>query len=155
VNWNKLSGMGAVGWRPGRPETRLFLSLRGGSVRTAEVIDFLRNLRRHVRGSVVVLWDRLSAHRSGATQDYVASQNRWLKVEYFPAYAPELNPVEQMWANLDAQELANYSADDLVALGAQIERGKRRIRRRDLGLSFIKHAKLVSHREITQLGKAH
>ena len=35
------------------------------------------------------------------------SQAKWLGVERLPAYAPELNPVEGLWANLKGTELAN------------------------------------------------
>ena len=38
---------------------------------------------------------------------YVDSQRDWLQAERLPAYAPELNPVEYLWANLKDMELAN------------------------------------------------
>jgi transposase len=37
---------------------------------------------------------------------YLASQRSWLVVERLPAYAPELNPAEKLWANLKGGELA-------------------------------------------------
>jgi transposase len=47
-----------------------------------------------------------------------ASQGDWLKVEYLPAYAPELNPAEGVWASLKGTELANLCArttDEVIA----------------------------------------
>jgi len=44
---------------------------------------------------------------------YLGSQRRWLVVERLPAYAPELNPVEKLWANLKGAELANLCAETL------------------------------------------
>ena len=155
INWKRLSAIGAIVWRPDRPKTRLFLSLCPGSVKSPEVIGFLRSLRRHIRGPVVLVWDRLAAHRSALVRDYIHSQKHWLKAEHFPPYAPELNPVEQMWANLRSQELANRAAEDLTEIERAVERGKRRMRRRDLGMGFIKHAGLISQRQLQQLGKAH
>jgi hypothetical protein len=35
----------------------------------------------------------------------------WLVVERLPAYAPELNPVEALWANLKVVELASLAGD--------------------------------------------
>jgi len=102
-----------------------------------------------------VVWDRLPAHRSKLVQDYIASQGHWLRVEFLPPYAPELNPVEQMWASLCAQEFANYAADDIELVEQRIESGKRRMRRRDLGLGFIQHAGLLTKRQLLHLRKAH
>lgn len=38
---------------------------------------------------------------------WVDSQHDWLRAERLPAYAPDLNPVEGLWANLKDLELAN------------------------------------------------
>ncbi len=96
--------------------------------------------RRHVTGPVVVVWDRLAAHRS------------WLTVEYLPAYAPELNPLEYLWSTLKGKDVANYPADSIEQLDGHLRRSVRRVRRRrDMGLSFIKHATLISDNEYLQL----
>jgi len=153
-NWQKLSAIGAVAWRPGEAATRLFLSPRPGTISTPEVVEFLRNLRRHVAGPVVIVWDRLASHRSGVTQAHVTAQAQWLSVEYFPAYAPELNPLEYLWATFKGKDVANYPADSIAELDEHIRRSVRRVRRRpDIGLNFIKHAGLISKREYLQLCK--
>lgn len=155
VNWKTLSGMGAIGWRPKEAHTRLFLSLRQQSIKQDQIVEFLGSLRRHVRSQIVLLWDRLSIHRGGAVKRYIAHRREWLRAEYFPPYAPELNPVENLWANLDSRELANHAADALHDLARRIDTGKRRVRRADLGLSFIKHAGLLSEKEFTLLRETH
>jgi transposase len=153
-NWKKLSAIGAVAWRSNEATTRLFLSPRPGSISTPEVVEFLRNLRRHVAGPVVVVWDRLGAHRSGLTMTHVTAQAKWLRVEYFPAYAPELNPLEYLWATFKGKDVANYPADSIAELDDHLRRSVRRVRRRtDMGLSFIKHAGLISEDEYLQLCK--
>jgi len=120
---------------------RLLLSVRPGSISTPEVIAFLRNLRRHVHGPVVVVWDGLPCHRSRETQRHIAAQASWLTVERFPAYAPKLNPLEYLWSALKSKDMANYS------------RTMRRARRRDMGSSFIKKAGLISKAEYLLLCK--
>jgi transposase len=40
-------------------------------------------------------------------RSWLDSQHDWLRAERLPAYAPELNPVEGLWANLEDVELAN------------------------------------------------
>ena len=152
-NWKRLSAIGAVAWRPWQASTRLLLSVRPGSISTPEVIEFLRNLRRHVPGPVVLLWDGLPCHRSSETQRHIQSQAGWLTVERFPAYAPELNPLEYLWSALKRKDMANYSPDTIAEIGDRITRGMRRLRRRDMGLNFIKKAGLISKAEYLHLCK--
>jgi len=141
-NWKRLSAIGALAASPAGRQVQAFISLRPGSVTSEEVMGFLANLRRHVRGKVVLLWDRLGAHKSKRTRAYVAARSRWLKAEYLPAYAPELNPVEAMWAYLGATTLANYSADGLDDLANAVQRGARRLRRHDHARQFLHHSGL-------------
>jgi len=149
VTWNRFSAMGALGWHPGRKQMRLFLSLRPNAINSDEVIGFLRSLRRHVRDPVLLIWDNLPCHRSQAVRDYIQGQESWLRVERLPAYAPELNPVEDLWANLDGREMANFVPDDMEQLHRQIGKGARRIRRHNRLLwSFFQHAELLSDADI-------
>jgi len=103
---------------------------------------------------VSVIWDRLAAHRSKLVCAYITDQTHWLRVESLPPYAPELNPVEQMWANLCAREFANYASDDIEQVERRIQAGKRRMRRSDMGLGFIQHAGLLTKKQLHYLRKA-
>jgi transposase len=51
-----------------------------------------------------------------------------LAVHEFPAYAPELNPAEYVWAQTD-RALANGSPDDLTELRRRLDSTTRRLRR--------------------------
>ena len=142
-NWEKLSGIGAVLTRPDGRRPRWLLALHPGSVRSAQVVRFLNALRRHRRRPVILLWDGLPAHRSRVTQQALLRHRAWLRVEPLPAYAPELNPVEQLWAHLDATTLANPPAEDLDRLGRRVRGGVRRVRRHSaLGRAFLSHTGL-------------
>lgn len=111
---------------------------------------------RHVRGRVLLLWDRLPAHRSRQTAQALARQRHWLIVEWMPAYAPELNPIEQLWNHLDATALANTPADDLRTLRRQLRTGLQRLRRRPpVGRAFLKHAGFLDAMDVTLLRKRH
>jgi transposase len=72
--------------------------------------------------------DGLPAHRSRAMAAWLRRQRSWLVVEPLPGYAPELNPVEALWASLKGVELANLAADTLQEVTAAAERGIQRIR---------------------------
>ena len=69
---------------PDLSRVRTFLSFKPGSVDGLTVIGFLRSLRRHLRAPVLLVWDRLPAHVSRLTRDWIASQRHWLKVEWLP-----------------------------------------------------------------------
>jgi DDE superfamily endonuclease len=56
---------------------------------------------------VVLIWDGLSAPWSTKMRAYLDSQNHWLTAERLPAYAPDLNLVQYLWANRKDLQLAN------------------------------------------------
>jgi transposase len=61
-----------------------------------ETIIFLAHLLRHLRSPLLVVWDRLPAHRSRLVGEFLDSLGGQIAVEYLPPYAPELNPVEYL-----------------------------------------------------------
>jgi putative transposase len=74
---------------------------------------------------------------------WLGRQRSWLVVERLPGYAPDLNPVEALWANLKGTELANLAGDTLDDVTAAAERGIQRIRGTPhLALSFLRHCGL-------------
>jgi transposase len=78
-----------------------------------------------------------------ACAPYLDSQRDWLTAERLPAYAPDLNPVEPLWANLKGVELANLAADTLDDVIAAAERGIQRIRdTHHLAFSLLRHCGL-------------
>ena len=100
------------------------------SIRSPQVIEFLRHLKRYLRGPVLVIWDRLSAHKSRMTQQWIEEQKGWIVTEYLPAYAPELNPVEYLWGYWKHHELPNVCPRDYWELNDRARRTLKSIRRR-------------------------
>jgi transposase len=109
--------------------SRVFLMTHPGAVRSPQIVRFLRHLRRHIRGPVILLWDGLHAHRSLETQAYVRAQHSWLTVHRLPAYAPELNPVEGMWAWFKGTVAANLCSESLDPVRRQLRVGRVRLAR--------------------------
>lgn len=79
------------------------------------IVAVLKQLRRHFRCPIVLLWDRLPSHRSAFVSAYLQTVPD-LHVEFFPAYAPELNPVEALWADTKCHDLAHFCPHDLAEL---------------------------------------
>jgi transposase len=115
-----------------------------GAYDTTTLIGALQELRRFLGGQKATLvWDGLPAHRSHAMGAWLRRQRSWLVVERLPGYAPELNPVEQLWANLKGNELANLAGERLDDVIAAAERGVQRIRRTHwLAFAFLRHCGL-------------
>jgi transposase len=109
-----MSMAGVLAYRPDRSRAKLIFQTRSGSYNTASLIEFLTQLRRHLRGKpVILIWDRLSAHRSKDMKAWLDTQRHWLRVEPLPGYAHDLNPIELVWGNLKATELANLCPDTI------------------------------------------
>jgi transposase len=91
------------------PRRRLghFFRIHSHNVRTAEVIQYLRDLHHRLGRPLIVVMDRLPAHRS-AVRQLQKSGAAWLSVEWLPGYAPDLNPVEAHWSTSKYSRLANY-----------------------------------------------
>lgn len=107
-----------------------YFRLYPGSIKKAQVLDFLQALVRHLRLPLLLVWDRLPGHRSRLVQDYIAGLQGWIQQEYLPPYAPELNPVEFIWAHWKQHELPNVCPQDYYQLSEAARRTLRRMRRR-------------------------
>ena len=67
----------------------------------------------------------------------------WREAEWLPAYAPELNPVEQVWNHSKYSDLANFIPDDVDHLHEELANSMQDQRGRHVLLrSFLKHAEL-------------
>lgn len=138
-----MSVAAALAYRWDGQRGGLLFQLRAGSYNTESLIDFLQELQRHLRGrKVLLIWDRLPGHRSRQMLEYLHSQRHWLRVEWLPAYAPELNPVETLWANVKGQELANRCAEELEETVTALENGMARVGRSQLCFAFLDRAGL-------------
>ena len=92
-NWDTLSAVAGITFY------NFYFRLYQGLVKSAEVVDFPQAPLRHIPGPLLIIWDRLSARRrSKVTRDFLTGRGERLRVEYLPGYAPELNPVESIWA---------------------------------------------------------
>ena len=107
------------------------------------MVQFLTHLMRHITGDLVVIWDGLPSHRSRLIKEFVASTNGRLELEFLPAYAPELNPVEYLWGHWKKHELPNFCPKNYGELSYHARHALRKMRRRPtLVTAFWKQAKL-------------
>lgn len=123
-NWKSLSIIGGLAlWR-------FYFQIHKGSIKSPQVIEFLRHLQRHSKGRLLILWDGAPIHRSALVRDYVAATKGRIILERLPAYAPELNPVESLWAHLKSHEIANLITTTAWELSFEATAALRKMRRR-------------------------
>lgn len=122
--WKSLSVIGAISlWR-------ILFRIHSGAIKGPQVVDFLQVLLRHTRQPLLVIWDGAPIHRSRLVSEYIASTGGRVVVERLPAYAPELNPAEYIWAHLKQHEIGNLLVKEAWELSHQATAALRRMRRR-------------------------
>jgi putative transposase len=123
---DRISAFSALAVSPERKRLSLYVRLRTHNLAGLDVISFLRHLFKHLRGPIFLLWDRGTIHKRVEVRDYLAKRRR-VHVEWFPAYAPELNPAELVW-NKNDSDLANGAPLNLRRLSGRLHNSMRRIR---------------------------
>lgn len=121
--------VGVMTCTPRGRNPKAYVRLYSRTVHAEEVIRSIKHLRHHIRGKLILLWDGLAAHRAKITKAFLRTQRNWLTVKRFPAYAPELNPVEYGWSSGKRRELANFSPEGTVAMRKQVRKCARRFQR--------------------------
>ena len=111
------------------------------AISATDILIALRHFQRFIARPMIVIWDRLNAHRAVLVQDYVAAHPD-IDVEWLPPYAPDVNP-EEGWHGNIKQHLRNAAPATPHDFRVQVDRGFARLRRRpDLILSVFRHAGL-------------
>jgi len=124
---DRISAIAAVTVAAKRARLGLYLQLRQNNFKAMHVARFLRVLLGHLRGPVILLWDSGNIHKGPAIRAVRDAFPRLL-LEPFPGYAPELNPVEQVWndfKNHTGNSLLRCKQDIRLALHGSVRRVRR------------------------------
>ena len=128
---------GAPGDQP-----RLYARHFRGSIHGEQVIIALRYFRRRVGHPLVVVCDRLQAHRAKEVATFVATHPDDYVIEWLPPYAPELNP-EELCNGAVKRDLLNAVPSSVDELHQLARRSFTRLGRRPAELhSFFRHTGL-------------
>lgn len=141
-SWKSLSMAAMIKFTPRGNNPELFFQIKPGSMDRYDFLKFLKSVKNEMKGKkLLLIWDRLPAHRSRIVTNYIQSQKSWLRVEYYPGYAPELSPVEFMWSSMKGKDLAHIPPKGLKHLKSLVRKSVRRIKSNKLLLkSFLKKA---------------
>ncbi len=114
---DRVSVIGAVTVSPGAGRCGFDCATDpDGYFTTAKAAAFLRDLLRHLRGKVIVVWDGGPNHKREAVRALLARNPR-LRVERLPVYASAPTPVGAVWSWRKCGERANFVPRGVSHLG--------------------------------------
>ncbi len=102
--------MGGLGW-----DGRVFAQVTTEKVTGEDTIAFLKYVLEQESGNIVMVLDNSRLHRNKLVSAFVAGIER-LEVVFLPSYAPELNPIELLWAWVKRFWLGNRVLKSVVEL---------------------------------------
>jgi len=139
---DRLSAVAALSLSPVRRRLGLCFDLVDHNITADDFEVFVRQVQRRLRRPLALVLDRYAVHRC-AVRRLQAAWGRRLAVHWLPAYAPDLNPVEQVWKRSKCDDLANFIPPDLLALGHAVSASIRHTAtQQSLLRSFFHHAGL-------------
>jgi transposase len=139
---DRLSAISALSVSPKRHRLGLYFGLHNHNIVTEDVVAFVAALLDGLPKGLLLVLDRWQVHRSAARRLRERFARR-VDIEWLPPYAPDLNPVEGVWARTKYGDLANYLPHDINELGRTVRRALRRTRsQQHLLRSFFKHTAL-------------
>lgn len=117
---DRLTAITALSLTPHRRKADLYFKILNHNAKAEDFFWFLVDLRQELKRPFLVVWDRLSAHRKAArVLGELGCQ--WITFEYLPAYCPDLNPVEHVWATTKWGRLANWPAPNIEEVRSRVE----------------------------------
>ncbi len=87
------------------------------SMSEADYAGLITAAHSQLHAPVILIWDNLNTHLSAVMRTFTGAHPDWLTVIQLPAYAPDLNPAEGVWANMK-NGLGNLAAPDVSKLAA-------------------------------------
>ena len=73
------------------------MELEGNSC-AATSVTFLQQLRAHHPEPLIIIWDNGPAHGGDALRTYLTTPHLRLRLVRLPAYSPDFNADEHIWA---------------------------------------------------------
>ena len=143
----RISTICAITCCPKRKETNLIFHLLQDNVNfnSQRIINFLFQLRQCIIAPLIIIWDSIPIHCSAAVLEYLEKRPE-ITSEKFPPYAPELNPVDKVWAYIKYTKLGNYAPKDLNELRKSVDFELTRLKRKaNMLRAFIRGCGLNLH----------
>jgi len=117
----KLSVISAITISPIREQLNLCFRIHQSNITQQQVIGFLKVLRKRIKGQSILIMDRWSVHKGKELNAFFAGYGKAMRIEWLPPYAPQLNPVEQLWSWCKYGDLHNLAPYDIDELNSRVD----------------------------------
>ncbi|MFF4761013.1 transposase [Streptomyces sp. NPDC001292] len=91
--------------------------------------DLVVRARIQLGGPIVLVRDNVRLHLTAGMKEFIDANADWLTVFQLPAYAPDLNPTEGVWAMVK-RDIGNLAAADLGQITKAVKRRLKKIQYR-------------------------
>jgi transposase len=92
-----------------------------GNSNAATSVAFLQHLRAHHTAPLVVIWDNAPAHGGEPLRDYLRTPDLRLRLVRLPAYSPDFNADEHIWAWVREEVTATTCFGTAAKVRAQVD----------------------------------
>jgi transposase len=109
---DRISAISSISVSPKNRSLNLqfYLMPDNTAVHGEDIVEYLRQLKTTLHGPMTILWDGSRIHDKSALVRAFLAKHPEIKTERLPAYAPELNPDELVWAWTKYSRLGNLAA---------------------------------------------
>jgi len=109
---DRISAISSITVSPQRRRLNLHFQLLpdNTNVHAEDVVAYLRHLKEQVGKPLTVLWDGSRIHDKSLLVRAFLAEHPEIRTERLPAYAPDLNPDELVWAWTKYGRLGNLAA---------------------------------------------
>jgi transposase len=122
--WKQMSAIAGLSW------WRFYFRFFDGTIKSEQIIEFLAALKQQIGKPLLIIWDGVRTHKSRRVREWLEAQNGRIGIAFLPPYAPELNPVEAIWAYLKKHEIANLCPISLAEVSHFARRRLKSMQRR-------------------------
>jgi transposase len=109
---DRISAISSITVSPKNRRLNLYFDLLpdNDNVRAEDTVAYLRQLKNRIGENFTLLWDGSWVHERSKLVRAFLAEHPEIVVERLPAYAPELNPDELVWAWTKYSRLGNLAA---------------------------------------------
>lgn len=91
-----------------------------GIRRLLAVIARQYQLVDHPERQIILVLDNDKAHKANVVRRLLTKHNHQIRIEWLPAYSPELNPQEDIWQQMRRRVTHNYYFEDMQPMSVAI-----------------------------------
>lgn len=99
----------------------LSYSLQEQTINGERYVEFLQQVLQGRTRPLIIIADRATFHQSEAVRQFVRAHRQQIRMFFFPAHSPELNPDEQVWNELKHRQLGKQPIKNKIDLKNRIQ----------------------------------